>query len=223
MTTYTPHTLVTFGGVLNNAVPDKEIWQCGIRLLDAAGTAPLADHQEFCDAVFTPLATWFALSTSSIGLPNTCELKWVKANPIASSGLYADDTTYLHDYTSPVVGGLAGASVDILALAISWGTAKTIRKHSYATHGRIYLPVYTILPNVAGMRITSAQAAAWAARGKALLSLLAGTTQPAMPVVASNHDGEIEPITHVRVGDVIDVQRRRKSALKEVYSSLAYP
>lgn len=225
MSSYHPHTLVTFGGVLNTAAADHEIWQCGVRVMKPGNPgSPLDDHDAYIASIKAPLATWFADATNP-QFPSLATLVWLKANPIKEDGSYADPVTHLWDYPTPVAGGMTnttGLVPDILCVCLSWQTAKAIRHHQYATHGRIYPPNYGENGVAGQMRLMTGYAGMWATRGAALLTILKGTTVPAIPVIASGHSGEYEHITGCRVGDVYDVQRRRKSALREVYSAVAF-
>jgi len=221
---YHPHTLVTFGGILNEAQPDKEIWQCGIRVMKPGNPgAPLDDHDAYLDSIAAPLATWFGIQDAP-SFPNAARLAWIKANPIQADGTYSDSVTHLHDYSTPQPGGMQNPTVvpDILCVCLSWQTRKAIRHHSYASHGRIYPPNYGEYGQAGSMRLNGGQAGLWAQRGADLLTILKGTSVPAIPVIASGHGGEYEHITGCRVGDVYDVQRRRKSALNELYSAVAF-
>jgi len=226
VSSYHPHTLVTFGGVLNTAAADHEIWQCGVRVMKPGNPgAPLDDHDAYLAQITTPLSEWFNSSADNAAFPSAATLNWVKANPIGTDGTYTDTVTHVHDYTSPVVGGrVAALSLvpDILCIVLSWQTRKAIRHHSYASHGRIYPPNYGEWAAAGSMRLDAGYAGHWATRGVELLTLLAGSTVPAIPVIASGHGGEYEHITGCRVGDVYDVQRRRKSALREAYSAVAF-
>jgi len=225
MPSYHPHTVVTFGGVLNTTAVDHEIWQCGVRVMKPGNPgAPLDDHDAYLTSIAAPLALWFGDGVS-MPFPGSAALMWIKANPLNSDGKYSDTVTHLHDYPAPVVGGQSSATnvvPDILCVALSWQTRKAIRHHQYATHGRIYPPSYGQVAAPGSMRLSAGNAADWATRGAGLLTVLKGTTVPAIPVIASGHGGEYEHITGCRVGDVYDVQRRRKSALREVYSAVAF-
>jgi hypothetical protein len=222
---YHPHTLVTFGGILNTTAVDHEIWQCGVRVVKPGNPgAPLDDHDAYMTSIAAPLATWFG-DSGFVPMPPSANLQWLKANPIGSDGKYTDPITHLHDYAVPQTGGGVIAQVvpDILCVCLSWQTAKAIRHHSYATHGRIYPPNYGAFGlSVGSMRIGPDKAQELATKGAALLTILKGTSVPAIPIIASGHSGEYEHITGCRVGDVYDVQRRRKSALREVYSAVAF-
>jgi len=222
MTAYAPHTLVAFGGVLNTGADIPEIWQCGVRVTDVVGGGPLANHDAYLAGIKDPLGTWFGL-VGTYGFPSACTLNWIKANPITAAGKYRDDTTHLFDYPTPVAGGCVvpyfSPVPDILCAAISWTTAKA-RGKSHA--GRIYLPNWSIQTTVPGsMRLANGMTAGWLARGVALLKVLSDSNVHAVPIIASSA-GPTAQITGVRVGNVLDVQRRRKDALKESYTGGVY-
>ena len=221
---YSPHTLVTFGGILNTAAAVHEIWQCGVRVRAASVGGALADHDAYLATASVALGAWFSDATSSNSFPNTAQLTWMKANPIGQDGKYSDPTTHVHDYTSPISGGAVGSGgvPDVLCIALSWTTAKAIRKGSYASHGRIYPPNYVPSGTGTDMRLQGGLAGLWATKGVELLTALNGVNHPCQPIIASPHSHEQEAITGCRVGDVYDTQRRRKSALKEVYSLVSY-
>lgn len=225
MPTWSPHALVAFGGRLNTAAAgaDQEIWQCGVRVTNSAGGA-LTDPNAYMLAITPTLAQWFQ-AVDPPNFPNTAALDWVKVNNIGTNGKYSDPgAVNLVDYPGgrPGANAFPNQSPDILCLALSWGTAKAVRRGSYASHGRIYPPNY-LLSTGGLMRVPTSTASIWRDKGKALLALLAVGPFNAIPVVASGHNGEIEPITSVRVGDVLDVQRRRKDALRENYAVANFP
>lgn len=214
------HALVTFGGTITGtASTQDEIWQCGVRL-DGDDSGFLSDPEAYLDDVGPALATWFADADSV--MRGDAQLRWVKANNIAADGSYADPVTHVHDYGSPVAGGAAaGPMPAILTCCFSWTTAAA---RGPAHTGRIYPPVW--LPAVGNEQVGESNRTAYANSGKALLLVLANGFadvfgQPS--VVSKVGSGYKRHINGVRVGSIIDVQRRRKNALPEVYSSVAFP
>lgn len=224
MASWTAHSLFTFGGVLNTGAPDPEIWQCGVRIGNTGAGGQLGDPDAFLTYAVTPMSAWWA-SVDGFA-PTTATLKWLKVGQIGTNGHYSDTTPHIHDYAGGGVAGTSGTPKipDILGLAVSWQTTQAVRRGSYASHGRIYLPTYGLNPAIAGsMRIQSAQLPFVRDWGKALLTLINTAPQPAVPIIASGHGGEVHTIVGVRVGDVLDVQRRRKDALRETYVSATFP
>jgi len=221
MTNWNPHTLFTFGGVLNTNQAPAEIWQCGVRVAETGLGGALADPDAFLADLVTPMHDWFA-NNGMQKFPTSATLDWLKAAQIGANGKYSDTFNHVHDYSTPVAGTGAAAVPDILTLAISWVTGTAVRRGSYASHGRIYPPLYTVAPASDGS-IRSSSAANTLLLGSDLLAKINAVTQNCIPVVASGHGGELRPITGVRVGDVMDVQRKRKDAVKETYVTAAFP
>jgi hypothetical protein len=122
--------------------------------------------------------------------------------------------------TNTGVSGV-GVPLNFLTLAASWHTAAPTK---WGRHGRIYPPLTLTQASTGSSRITAATATGVVNWAKLLLTAIAkppntgANFNAVRPVVASNHAGEIFEINEVRCGDVVDVQRRRKSALMENYT-----
>jgi len=223
LASWTEHSLFTFGGVLNSAAPDPEIWQCGVRVGATGAGGHLADPDAFLAEVIAPMSAWWS-SSASATFPASAKLAWLKVGQIGTNGKYTDFVPHIHDY-APAIAGAGSVSIpDILGVATSWVTTQAVRRGSYASHGRIYLPYYCVQPATAGgMRISSLQQGLIRDNGVALLNIINDVSQNAVPIIASGHGGEVHTIVGVRVGNVIDVQRRRKDALRESYVSATFP
>lgn len=220
---FAPHTLIALGGHLAGTDQNSEIWQCGVRMSlwggePGAPIGPMTDPQAWLDAIHTGVSTWW----SAAGMTNTATLAWLKVNNINAAGKYSDaTTTHVYDYNPEIGGGTSSHTPNFCTLVVSFQTAK---KRGPGSHGRVYLP--TAIPDEGGLSLVSQSAAGTAAsHGRDLLTALSGThgAQTCFPVVASRVNATLTPITGVRVGTVIDVQRRRKNALIEQYVHLDYP
>jgi hypothetical protein len=221
---FAPHYRVSFGGPLyggDNATP-QEIWQCNVNVVPGAGGS--IDEDTYLSQIKTPLTNWFKSADS--GNSVYAGLGWIKCNHIGADGKYTDATsTHVIDLTPVVHGGVSPVNPDIMSVVTSWGTAKV---RGPGSKGRIYLPNQTYGDSV-GMTIPVADQNKAVAAGVALLKVLnnaddtvgnpAGTQVVATPVIASNVNATNTDIVLVRVGDVKDVQRRRKDAIKETYQS----
>src|SRR5664279_75127 len=223
LSTWTPHSLFTFGGILNTAQSPAEIWQCGVRIAATGQGGALADPDAFLTYAAQPMHDWFNAGGTQMAFPTTARLNWLEIGQIGADGKYSDPTAHVHEYGSGAAGFGSPSVPDFLPVAVSWKTALAIRKHVYATHGRIYLPMYNASSASGSARIDPAFPGPIRQTALNLLNIIDGAPQNAIPVVASGHGGEIHPITGVRVGDVFDVQRRRKDALKEVYIEASFP
>lgn len=223
---YKPHTLIAFGGGLQEVSGFDEIWECTIRAVAAPGGVPNgnpldeAGIDQYMEHMAPLVSAWF----SSAGAHNSSQVKlqWLKVNNIGADGRYTGDTTHVHDYTGTITGSSTPIGPSFLSIALSWTTA---RNRPPAAFGRIYPPNNTIAPAVGTSAITSSDQTALATAAGSLLAAVANRSGViyAMPVIASAVGaGRNEPITGIRVGNVYDVQRRRKNAVRETYASMGW-
>lgn len=216
---YAPHTLVAFGGALTELASNDEIWECTIRVYSPGGSKlPLSDPAGYMGQIATPLGTWFALAAS--GMQSVASLAYLKVNNIGADGKYSDPTTNVHDYTTPVTGGVVGQQApSFLSCAMAWTTNRTRPPGAY---GRIYPPNFSY--GFAGAKISATDQGKVVTAGKNLLGVLrncAGSLG-AIPIIASKANATNTEITGVRCSNVYDVQRRRKNAALVTYSASAW-
>jgi hypothetical protein len=225
---YPQHWLFVFGGTYSGASETGEIWQCGIRCQPAAGSAhTFGDEDAVLTALATPFNAWYILAAHS--MRPDAKLAFLKLNEIAPDGTYADTTTtHQYDYATPAPGQGAASLPSILTLCWSWTTA---RQRGIASKGRIYPPTAIAVTSGAA-RVTSTVQNTNLTAAKAMLDVMSrpnGVDFEIAPCVVSKgtHNGTgtgaSEDITGVRIGDVVDVQRRRKNALVETYVAGVWP
>lgn len=219
---YPRHWLFVMGGYLNASGTHGEIWQCGIRGIPGV-EADYGEEDDVLDNLAPVIASWFTASANVVRSDAT--LEYIKLNEIAPDGTYAHPVTHQHDYATPPVGPSTPVVPQILTACFSWVTA---RRRGPGHTGRIYPPIW--IGSTPGMYITPADATSYANAGKRLLdavsaasSVSAGTSFKGLAPRCVSSSGVIETITGVRVGTVIDVQRRRKNALPETYQQVSWP
>lgn len=203
---YVPHLLTAFGGTLTGG----EIWQCGVRG-QPANDLTFSDRQDIADGIAARLPTYF--STGANQMSSAATLKYVKVNQIGQDGTYVGNPITVDTPDTP--GPSSSGIPDILGCCFSWTTDM---KRGLAHTGRIYPPV--ALTSRSNMVISQAEREQFVAAAKALFYVLLGdTSNPGMQPRVISSQGPWNFITGVRVGSIIDVQRRRKNALVEVYST----
>lgn len=218
---YQPHTYVTCGGDNLELSPGDEIWQVGIRGFNGtSGQKDQGDLEAFAEAIAvgedgnSGLKRWFA--TPSYYHSSNAHLKWVKVANIGADGHYTGEPA-IYEFGSPVAGGAGAPHPSFLSLSLGFTTGKSFGR---ARSGRIFPPNYGCL-GVSGSYISSAQQADLIASAKEFLSAVKvdiGDPGYINPYVISR-SGVSNPITGVRVGNVWDVQRRRKNAVPETYAT----
>lgn len=224
---YGVHALVAFGGTLAEKGSGDEIWQCGIRVLPPGNLFTPAQQNAYLASISTPLKNWW-LATAN-GMRNDANLLWIKCNQIQDNGHYLYPTTSRVDFPPPVPGGGGAPSLPaFISVAFSWTTALNRGLNS---RGRIYPPNLGTFSG-SGSLVPAATVAQALTSAKALLTVIANTAaaDPAVrvvPVIAGpgrpGFDPAPQPITGVRIGNVYDVQRRRKNAVPETYSVSTWP
>ena len=217
---YTEHIRVSFGGALNIQSTADEIWNCNVALrapVAAARTQEFTD--EYLSQIHANMLAWFQEPGNKLAA--SASLTFLKANYITPAGTYLLGGTSMYMFPANVLGGVPAKVPPILSACTSWHTA---RSRGPGSHGRVYLPNFTV-GSAASMFISEGDRAAIVTGGKALLTVLrnAGGTAFGDPVIASKVDGSLTDITEVACGSVYDVQRRRKDAAKEVYSVGSWP
>ena len=215
---YAPHVYAAWGGELLNG----DIWGNGIRLMTATGQLPEADVEDYLAAMAPGLSDWFAAAQSHHA--PSASLTFLKLNNIGADGKYPPGApTHRHDYNPAVNGGGSGAGPAIVSTCISFKTAKA---RGTGANGRVYPPNFGGTASATG-KVTQAVIDDLVAAGGALLDAVSLYANPGavgrlIPVIASRKDASLTRITTVRVGDEFDVQRRRKNAVPEIYSSTAW-
>lgn len=222
---YPRHIRIEFGGSLTARAVDDEIWSCSLRAFPGAtgGPANLSDGgasldlQAWCAAVAPQLSAWFGKTSAPIVAASTAKISYVKANVIGPDGKYLSSSVTNVQTFTPVAGGGGGIAPSFTTVASSFGSD---RARGAASRGRIFLPNYIYSPT--GAAITNAQQSTILSGTLALIALVkaqtAGLNGGVMtPALVSDVDALWSYIRTVRVGNLYDVQRRRKNAASEVY------
>lgn len=220
------HALLTFHG----ALPGGEDWSIGLRVqypdMDYGDSELNVLGQPACErfaALRNALASGLGGRTASWG--GATSFLGVTARVIATTGV-----TLLQRELTPVLAQPASASNALLpnqcAVCVTLDTALPGRTRK----GRVFLPLLGDVQMDAGRVLQNDEIAS------AFRNFLADTQndwiaidgdfpadglQTARWVVASRTNGDMNPITRVRVGQVMDTQRRRRSSQVENYAAAA--
>ena len=217
---YPAHALVALCGDYTASALAGEVWQFGVRVV-ALSEPPgfLADPQAYADGIATDLGTWFEAVP---GIPSYAQLLTVKVNNIDPDGTYHDPVTHQHEYSTPPVGSSSTSFPPQLTIVWSWGTDIS---RGPASRGRVYTPNAGIAYSTGGIISTVAQNNQLDA-AKGLLTVLGNQEDTGgvlvSPSVVSSM-GARRGILSVRVGAVVDTQRRRRNRLPENYVVSDWP
>lgn len=207
---------LTFGGDL---LDTEEIWTCGIQLsglnhdLDAfsLGVNDTAKQTAIKDAVVA------FVGDSANRIPTRMRLQWVKWALIGKNGKYIGAPMEVILET-PQTGTNNDGFIPSTAMVYTLSTNKFKDPGKY---NRFYLP--TVPPSTTNTyQETAQQGAARAASAvtfiNAINSAFESETAGAVVSAVSQRVSLYQAITKVRVGDIIDTQRRRRNKLYESYS-----
>jgi len=199
----------------------EEIFSFGVRAsgVSTAFNAVTALAELDVGAVAAIFGTYFTAANTHINAD--AHLFRVKVAAVGVDGLYLSAPVE----AEPSPGGVSGAGSSVrhpnqVAIAVSTGATTTIGR---ATHGRFYLPLPDMIVGVEG-RINST--ARGHLLGTSVIFLDSLNTQLDLDIsqnvqlrIMSNVGaGASNPITLVRVGDVLDTIRARRNALEESYA-----
>lgn len=226
--TYKRHWLLSWGGTLGNGA---DIWANNVRFMNDEfaneDSIDPSDMESHLDDFVGDIKELFAKPEAFIS--NSVECSWVKFNEIGPDGRYVDQATTHVRFLEGTTGdfarfkGVGSTPMNPTFVSICV-TTTTGRQRGPGSRGRLFIPQPAIGYDASG-RISSGQAQMIAtAYGQFFTDLgdEAGIDTDALaPAVVSNvgDPGPQERITGVKVGNVPDVIRRRKSALVETYAT----
>lgn len=217
------HGLIQFGGGL----PGGESWSCGIRVANTEGAfggpdTDAWDMENLLAHYVTCIASWFISGDSMIS--SAAKLEHVKFNRIGLNGRYHDQDSHETVFT-PIQGSNAGSAKfpNQVALAITLTTAVN---RGPANKGRFYSPLPSVPVEQSDGMITAANADLIAASATTLIEAISDTpgldtaSDPGVVVMSRKLGAPYtRRVSGVKVGRVLDTQRRRRRSLSENYST----
>lgn len=155
-----------------------------------------------------------------VSLGTTTSFTGVRAEARTSSGTLEAAAEYIKP--SPVAG-----------TGTQYHPYQTARVISLRTNtpgargrGRLYWPATSTSLSSATLRASSPSSSAMATAAASYLTLIEAQVQTVIPLstlhVWSRTSGTLDQVQRIMVGDVLDVQRRRRDALAESYATVAY-
>lgn len=198
-----------------------EIWSTACSFNTDFGTGPVKSFEDLADwAAAVGAISWAGYPSISKGLSSIGRLTGVRAEYIDSTGHVSQ--LALYTLPSAFAGSASPASPFQVAAVASLLTGRPGRSY----RGRMYWPAlgFTLSTTTAKLSTTDQQELA-----NNVADLLtktgaaAGVDFAMVPVVASQVKGVTTPISTVRVGSVLDTQRRRRNSEVEAYLTADIP
>jgi len=193
-----------------------ERWGIGLRFSGSATTQPT---QAEADEFVAPIRAWF--TDVSMFFPNSTTVDEIKLAPIGADGKYPPGL----DSTVATIGAAINGTVDNLAwpmqcsLALSFTTALP-RGRGHI--GRVYLPAMRNAVPITTGQITTATINNMLTACKTWVNAMNAFTDLGSLEVFGPF-GTAQPVTGLRMGRVVDTQRRRRRSLSEAPISVTIP
>lgn len=221
--------------VIGDAYNAAERWQFGLRLSDGG-----VSNQVTAEAISDDVEAWwrgaapYVVGTDDFKSTDSHRLTELKVARIQPDGTYPDaDPSYSHFYLPPILGQVVHSAWELPQATIA-ATLTTALPRGYASKGRIYLPPsYLYSPQADGL-VTAAVALQIANSVKKLINAINANTVVGNVMIYSKgkgvptynsarnrieyswpNPGASQVVTGVRIGRVVDTQRRRRRSLPE--------
>lgn len=199
-----------------------EEWSTGFFMGQESADAQDYSEQAATD-ILTAWRTFFEAPGSNISAAYLTTQ--VKVAAIAADGHTETDQVY-YAYPATELNG----NVSAITLPPQCTVAVTLlsdRPRGKASKGRMYLPGFAVMPSSSTGKIGSTQVGTMADNLKTFFDTLVGDVDiPDQLILAARGTGPVPGLTAqndfvetIRVGDVIDTQRRRRNQLAETYTA----
>lgn len=206
---------------LSGTIAGQEIWSTSCAYQTDFGTGPVKtfdDLQAWADAVASLSSTPYTMlipRLSNVVTVNTARAAYIdgagKTAQVAEAG-----------FSTPWTGNVSPVMPPQSSVVLSLLTGRPGRSY----RGRMYWPCLNASFDTGKVTLTPAVVGTLAENAAQLLTDIgdaAGVDFAMKPAVASTVLGVQTLVTEVRVGTVVDTQRRRRNQLQETYGSSAVP
>lgn len=211
------YNLVTISGTS----PGNEIWTTSCAYQSDGGTGPAKDYGDlntWANAIAAlPGADFRALcnAASEVAPPLKVRVAWIDATGITAQYAEAQLGSGWDAVGTAVMPFQCAAVISLL-------TGRPGRSY----RGRMYWPIFSAAIAATTLQLPGATTVSYAEAAAAMLTDIgtaAGVDLAMKPCVASKKLGITDFITQVRVGTVVDTQRRRRNQAQESYSYSPVP
>lgn len=210
---------ITWGGAIGN--PEVDVWQCGLKIsdmsaLDAARVLPTAGQLE---TLLSDVIMPFHSSTAT-KISDYASVYWAKAAILDEEGHYNQEPVVVELPPIDGSGAATSASSPVQSMVISLSSGGSFGQ---ANHGRFYLPWTTFTVSGDGT-VDDGERAALRVRALTFLNEFSSWAKTVdinyqLVIMSKVGSGTTKVARVMRVGNVVDVQRRRRNKIVENYVS----
>ena len=185
---------------------DEEHWECGVHMGSDTNHGTAAAYRQ-------AVTDWIIDPNSKVS--SAASLDYVKRNAIDQvTGRYIDQT---FSDTSLIAGQINGAGAAMFAQLSLASTLTTAQIRGRGHEGRFYPPSGGLTPSGDG-HILNTVAASVAVATVGLINNLNAVDPTNRVVIWSAAAHIMREVTGVRIGNVVDTQRRRRRQMHETYT-----
>lgn len=206
---------LTFGGGVYDG---QDEWSCGLNFGFPSRAVGFegGDMTAAMSAIAAAIAAYF--NDAQVAISHKATLEWVKLAGVGKDGLYFRDPV-VHDYETPILGKAIAHPAPQLSLALTFRSSKM---RAPGRDARIFLPLPGTSASTDGklpmaivtsISVKTAQLIEDIELGLELLE----DDRPQL-IVASQKTESNNVVKTVRVGRMLDTQRRRRNKFTEDYS-----
>ncbi len=196
----------------------KEVWSTSLSVLPPFTDGSRTDElrADLLPVVVAAASTWFRSTEARVH--QTADLRLVKTNMVGTDGRYtSDEETVLQEIPAGEVRGAQTSGLLPLqnTAAVSLRTDAT---RGLASRGRFYPPALAAAIDANTGALVGSTPLDMATAAATMLTAINRAPGYRVIVASDIREGALRPVTRVEVGNVVDTQRRRRSALAEAYS-----
>lgn len=209
------HKLLT---VLGTTFSGADIFSFSVRIIPDIATEEVTQAQ--VDALAAPTQTMFA--NANLAVCSWNRMTGLKLAPIGVDGNYPPGEDAVEHVYAPSIAGGAAVSTIIWPPQCSYSVGlQTAADRGPGHIGRFYLPSMAFNVSTATGKVGDLSASVGAVIRTWLLAINAATDVGTVGVIGKVGSGSSRVVTGVRLGQVVDTQRRRRNAISESYTSVA--
>jgi hypothetical protein len=227
MTYLSESIYLTWGGTAPStaSVAGPEVWQCGVHYAPQVGMAGVGPTFHGFSMTDVAAAVQAFHTSATTYIASDVRLEWVKAAHLKTDGDYAGEPR-VEAITPQVFGGGTFAPQVLQAsIAVTLDSGTNLGR---AKTGRFYLPCPAVPRGTGSPFIGDLNCTNIATNAQTMLKAIAGELTQVeqayfLAVMSKIGTGTTKAVTSIKVGNVIDTQRRRRNAITERYFSVGFP
>lgn len=208
--------------IIQGGMPGGEVWSCGLSF-DADGGEGIQDPEDlvaWATAIGAIINSWSLTQTMRQLMGNVVTVTQVRCEARAEDESLINFGEFA--FPTPLVGGSTPTKPFQTSLVLSLRTATP----GGTGRGRVYWPTLSLVLNNTTLRVDSGTRTGYVTDWRTFINAVIAAVSPGVVlhlIVRSVTYHVSRRVNLIQVGDVADVQRRRRDELVEAYTALPFP